>query len=129
MATEKDGMNKGIDNDKSKSMESKISDAMALSPQDQGFKLTKPPLQVPEDISRMILSPQVIECKLICSSDNGDVATISGSCGTGINKVCQEFKGIEKDSEKNLQRFPPPLTAVGLKPSSSPLVKNGNEED
>ncbi|OAQ31336.1 hypothetical protein K457DRAFT_17439 [Linnemannia elongata AG-77] len=80
--------------------ESKISDAMAISPQDQGSKLIKPPLQVPEDISRMILSPQVIECKLTCSSDNGDVATISGSCGTGINKVCQEFKGIEKDSEK-----------------------------
>ena len=31
------------------------------------------------------------------NSNYGDVATISGSCGTGVKSVCQEYKGIEKN--------------------------------
>ncbi|KAF9536411.1 hypothetical protein EC957_011045, partial [Mortierella hygrophila] len=34
------------------------------------------------------------------NSNYGDVATISGSCGTGIKKVCQEFKGIIKNGKE-----------------------------
>ncbi|KAI9238587.1 MAG: pectate lyase A [Podila humilis] len=34
------------------------------------------------------------------NSNYGDVAIISGSCGTGIKKVCQEFKGIVKNGKK-----------------------------
>lgn len=30
------------------------------------------------------------------NSNFGDVATISGTCGTGVKKVCQEFKGVQK---------------------------------
>jgi len=30
------------------------------------------------------------------NSNYGDTATISGSCGTGVKSVCQEFKGIDK---------------------------------
>ncbi|KAK1449993.1 pectate lyase A [Colletotrichum melonis] len=33
------------------------------------------------------------------NSNFGDVATISGSCGTGVAKVCQEYKGVEKGQE------------------------------
>lgn len=28
----------------------------------------------------------------------GDVATISASCGKGVKKICQEFKGILKSA-------------------------------
>jgi hypothetical protein len=28
------------------------------------------------------------------NSNDSDVATISGSCGKGVKKICQEFKGI-----------------------------------
>ncbi|OBT46089.1 hypothetical protein VE00_02847 [Pseudogymnoascus sp. WSF 3629] len=31
------------------------------------------------------------------NSNYGDVATIYGSCGTGVKSVCQEYKGIEKN--------------------------------
>ncbi|CAI6236172.1 unnamed protein product [Periconia digitata] len=31
------------------------------------------------------------------NSNYGDVATISGSCGTSVKKACQEYKGIEKN--------------------------------
>ncbi|KAG0197569.1 hypothetical protein BGX28_008975 [Mortierella sp. GBA30] len=34
------------------------------------------------------------------NSNYGDVAYISGSCGTGIKQVCQEFKGIIKNGKK-----------------------------
>ncbi|KAL3425889.1 pectate lyase [Phlyctema vagabunda] len=34
------------------------------------------------------------------NSNFGDVATISGSCGSGIKKVCQEFKGIVKNGSQ-----------------------------
>ncbi|KAF9139440.1 hypothetical protein BGX30_007976 [Mortierella sp. GBA39] len=34
------------------------------------------------------------------NSNYGDVATISGSCGTGIKHVCQEFKGIVKNGKQ-----------------------------
>ncbi|KAF9962479.1 hypothetical protein BGZ72_004848 [Mortierella alpina] len=34
------------------------------------------------------------------NSNYGDVAYISGSCGTGIKHVCQEFKGIVKSGKK-----------------------------
>lgn len=27
---------------------------------------------------------------------SGDTATISGSCGSSIKNVCQEFKGVDK---------------------------------
>ncbi|CAJ0544358.1 Ff.00g035760.m01.CDS01 [Fusarium sp. VM40] len=30
------------------------------------------------------------------NSNFGDVATISGTCGSGVKKVCQEFKGVQK---------------------------------
>ncbi|KAH7123286.1 pectate lyase [Dactylonectria estremocensis] len=30
------------------------------------------------------------------NSNYGDTATISGSCGSSVKKVCQEFKGVEK---------------------------------
>jgi len=30
------------------------------------------------------------------NSNYGDTATVSGSCGTGVKKVCQEYKGIDK---------------------------------
>ncbi|KXH50169.1 pectate lyase A [Colletotrichum simmondsii] len=33
------------------------------------------------------------------NSNFGDIATISGSCGTGVTKVCQEYKGVEKGQE------------------------------
>ncbi|KAG4417507.1 hypothetical protein IFR04_009390 [Cadophora malorum] len=32
------------------------------------------------------------------NSNYGDVLTISGSCGTGVKNVCQEFKGILKSA-------------------------------
>ncbi|KFZ14494.1 hypothetical protein V501_03193 [Pseudogymnoascus sp. VKM F-4519 (FW-2642)] len=31
------------------------------------------------------------------NSNYGDVATISGSCGSSVKKTCQEYKGIEKN--------------------------------
>ncbi|KAG9327165.1 hypothetical protein KVV02_000881 [Mortierella alpina] len=34
------------------------------------------------------------------NSNYGDVAYISGSCGSGIKHVCQEFKGIVKNGKK-----------------------------
>ncbi|KAG4254704.1 hypothetical protein BFJ72_g14751 [Fusarium proliferatum] len=37
------------------------------------------------------------------NSNYGDTANISGSCGSNVNKVCQEYKGVQKgngDSEK-----------------------------
>jgi hypothetical protein len=30
------------------------------------------------------------------NSNYGDTATVSGSCGTSVKKVCQEYKGIDK---------------------------------
>jgi hypothetical protein len=30
------------------------------------------------------------------NSNYGDTATVSGSCGSGVKKVCQEYKGIDK---------------------------------
>ncbi|KAK1638488.1 pectate lyase A [Colletotrichum phormii] len=33
------------------------------------------------------------------NSNFGDIATVSGSCGAGITKVCQEYKAVEKGQE------------------------------
>ncbi|KAJ4251368.1 hypothetical protein NW762_011349 [Fusarium torreyae] len=33
------------------------------------------------------------------NSNFGDVAKVSGSCGTDVKKVCQEFKGVQKPNE------------------------------
>ncbi|KPM42485.1 hypothetical protein AK830_g4032 [Neonectria ditissima] len=35
------------------------------------------------------------------NSNYGDTATISGTCGSSVKKVCQEFKGVEKGSGKS----------------------------
>ncbi|KAK7429838.1 hypothetical protein QQZ08_003683 [Neonectria magnoliae] len=37
------------------------------------------------------------------NSNYKDVATISGSCGSGVKKVCQEFKGVQKGSGKSTE--------------------------
>ncbi|GKT63383.1 pectate lyase [Colletotrichum tofieldiae] len=33
------------------------------------------------------------------NSNFGDTATVAGSCGAGVTKVCQEFKGVNKGQE------------------------------
>ncbi|KAH7123069.1 pectate lyase [Dactylonectria macrodidyma] len=35
------------------------------------------------------------------NSNYGDTANISGSCGSGVKKVCQEFKGVKKGDGKS----------------------------
>ncbi|KAK7424447.1 hypothetical protein QQX98_000412 [Neonectria punicea] len=37
------------------------------------------------------------------NSNYKDTATISGSCGSSVKKVCQEFKGVEKGSGKSTE--------------------------
>lgn len=37
------------------------------------------------------------------NSNYKDVATISGSCGSSVKKVCQEFKGVEKGNGKSTE--------------------------
>ncbi|OCK73568.1 polysaccharide lyase family 3 protein [Lepidopterella palustris CBS 459.81] len=39
------------------------------------------------------------------NSNYGDVATISGSCGTTVKKVCQEYEGIELDIAADRRRL------------------------
>ncbi|KAH7112501.1 putative pectate lyase E [Dendryphion nanum] len=39
------------------------------------------------------------------NSNYGDVATISGSCGAGVKKVCQEYEGIEKSGSKDPKKL------------------------
>lgn len=38
------------------------------------------------------------------NSNYGDVATISGSCGTDVGHVCQEYKGIEKNGDEDPEK-------------------------
>jgi hypothetical protein len=35
------------------------------------------------------------------NSNFGDTANISGSCGSSVKKVCQEYKGVQKGSESS----------------------------
>ncbi|KAH6693596.1 pectate lyase [Plectosphaerella plurivora] len=35
------------------------------------------------------------------NSNYGDVAQIAGTCGSGVKKVCQEFKGVKKGNGKS----------------------------
>ncbi|KIL88447.1 pectate lyase [Fusarium avenaceum] len=37
------------------------------------------------------------------NSNFGDTASISGTCGTGVKKVCQEFKGVEKGRGQSVE--------------------------
>ncbi|KAF9193837.1 hypothetical protein BGZ51_002160 [Haplosporangium sp. Z 767] len=54
------------------------------------------------------------------NSNYGDVATISGSCGTGIKKVCQEFKGIVKSGKKESPKVDTTANCRGTQPKSIP---------
>ena len=35
------------------------------------------------------------------NSNFGDTANVSGSCGSSVKKVCQEYKGVQKGSESS----------------------------
>lgn len=35
------------------------------------------------------------------NSNFGDTANISGSCGSSVKKVCQEYKGVQKGSSSS----------------------------
>ena len=35
------------------------------------------------------------------NSNYGDTSTVSGSCGSSVKKVCQEYKGVQKGSESS----------------------------
>ncbi|KAM0321650.1 hypothetical protein ACHAQA_010006 [Verticillium albo-atrum] len=37
------------------------------------------------------------------NSNYGDVATISGSCGTGVSKTCQEYRGVVKGAGESIK--------------------------
>ncbi|KAL3422830.1 pectate lyase [Phlyctema vagabunda] len=54
------------------------------------------------------------------NSNYGDVATISGSCGTGIKKVCQEFKGIVKNGSQESPKVDTTANCQGAQSKAIP---------
>lgn len=55
------------------------------------------------------------------NSNYGDVATISGSCGKSVKKVCQEFKGIVKDGSTESSKLSSTANCQGAQGKLSTL--------